>query len=88
MAEDILHRIGLENSDMTLDFTAEIYKCVLVMIEYLCSSMANKPLKHLGMPLPNCTATVSTSVKLDLQQSYNMIDLLPYVQTNISKLMS
>ena len=50
MAENILHRIRLERSDMTLGFTTEIYSCTLVMIEDLCLSIANKLLKHLGMP--------------------------------------
>ena len=45
MAEDILHRIWLERSDMTLDFTKEIYNCTLVMIEDLCVCMANQPLQ-------------------------------------------
>ncbi|XP_065567295.1 uncharacterized protein LOC136031556 [Artemia franciscana] len=42
MAEDILHRIWLERSDMTLDFTTEIYNCTLVMIEDFSLSVANK----------------------------------------------
>ena len=48
----------------------------------------NKLLKHLGMPSPNRTAAISTCVELDREQSYNTIDLLSYVQTNISKLTS
>ena len=58
------------------------------MIEDLCFSMANKLLKHLGMPSPNRTAEISTLVELDREQSYNTIDLLTYIQTNISKLTS
>ena len=79
MAENILHRIRLERSDMTLDFTTEIYNCTLVMIEDLCLSIANKLLKHLGMPSPNRTASISTCVEWDREQSYNTIDLLSYV---------
>ena len=75
MAEDILNRIRLERSDMTLAFTKEIYNCTLVMIEDLCLPMANKLLKHLGMPSPNLTAAISTCV-------------LSYIQTNTSKLTS
>ena len=40
------------------------------------------------MPPPNCNAAVSTCVELDREQSYNMRDLLSYVQNNISKLTS
>ena len=80
MAENILHRIRLDRSDMTLDFTTEIYNCTLVMIEDLCLSIANKLLKHLGMPSPNRTTSISTCVEWDRKQSYNTIDLLSYVK--------
>ena len=79
MAKNIFHQIRLERSDMTLDFTTEIYNCTLVMIEDLRLSIANKLLKHLGMPSPNCTASISTCVEWDCEQSYNTIDLLSYV---------
>ena len=73
---------------MTLDFTTKIYNCTLVMTEDLCLSMANKLLKHLGMLSPNLTAAISTCLESDREQSYNTIDLLSYVQTNVSKLTS
>ena len=79
MAENILHQILLERSDMTLDFTTEIYSCTLVMIEDMCLYIANKLLKHLGMPSPNRTATISKCAEWDREQSYNTIDLLSYV---------
>ena len=63
MAENILHRIRLERSDMTLDFTKEIYTCTLVVIEDLFLIFANKLLKHLGMPSANRTASISTRVE-------------------------
>ena len=86
MAKDILHLTRLERSDITLNFTTEIYNVTLVMIEDLCLSMANKLLKHLEMSSHNCAAAISTFVELDREQSYNTIDLLTYIQTNISKL--
>ena len=73
---------------MTLDFRTQIYNCTLVMIEDLWLSMANKLFNHLGMPSLNRTAAISKCVELDREQSYNTIDLLSYVQTNISKLTS
>ena len=88
MSEDILHRKQLETSDMTFDFTSEIYNYTLVIIEDLCVRMANKPLQDLGMPSPNRIAAVSTCVELDREQSYSTSDLLSYVQNNISKLTS
>ena len=69
MSEDILYQKQLETSDMTFDFTSEIYNYTLVIIEDLCLHMANKPLQDLGMPSPNRIAAVSTSVELDREQS-------------------
>ena len=73
MAENILHRTRLERSDVTLDFKTEIYDCTLVMIKDLCLSIANKLLKHLEMPSLNRTASSSTCVEWDREQSYNTI---------------
>ncbi|VDN05613.1 unnamed protein product, partial [Onchocerca ochengi] len=42
MAEDILHRIRSEYSNMNMDFTTEIYNEALIMIEDLCLQIANK----------------------------------------------
>ena len=75
MSEDILHRIRLETSDITFDFTSEIYKYTLVIIEDLCVCMANKPLQDLGMPSPNRTATVSTCVELNRERSYSSFEI-------------
>ena len=80
MSEDILHRKQLETSEMTFDFTSEIYNDTFVIIEDLCVRMANKPLQDLGMPSPNRIAAVSTCVELDREQSYSTSDLLSYVQ--------
>ena len=88
MSEDILHRKQLDTSDMTFDFTSEIYNYTLVIIEDLCVRMANKPLQDLGMPSPNRIAAVSICLELDREQSYSTSDLLSYVQNNISKLTS
>jgi len=88
MTADILHRKRLETSDMTFDFTSEIYNYTLVIIEDLCVCMTNKPLQDLGMPSPNRNAVVSTCVEFDREQSYNTSDLLSYLQNNIYKLTS
>ena len=49
------------------------------MIEDSFLSIANKLLKHLGMPSPNRIASISTSVEWDREQSYKTIDLMSYV---------
>ena len=47
MAEDLLHQIQLERSDMTLNLTTDIYNWTLVMIEDVCLSIANKLLSRI-----------------------------------------
>ncbi|VDN02004.1 unnamed protein product, partial [Onchocerca ochengi] len=86
MAEDILHRIRGENSNMNMDFTAEINNEALIMIEDLCLQIANKVLNQLGMPSLNRSAAASFDVELHREQNYNIADLSSYVQSNISKL--
>ncbi|VDN07354.1 unnamed protein product, partial [Onchocerca ochengi] len=75
MAEDILHQIRSENSNMNMDFTAEIYNEELIMIEDLCLQIANKVLNQLGMPSPNRSAASSFDVELLREQNYNIADL-------------
>ncbi|VDM97499.1 unnamed protein product, partial [Onchocerca ochengi] len=86
MAGDILHRIRSENSNMNIDFTAEIYNEALIMIEDLFLQIANKVLNQLGLPSPNRSAAASFDVELHHEQNYNIADLSSYVQSNISKL--
>ena len=86
MAEDILHRTCMENSNMNMDFTAEIYNEALIMIEDLCLEIANKVLKQLGMSSPNRSAAASFDVEFRREQNYNTSDLLSYVQSNIPKI--
>ncbi|XP_039282934.1 uncharacterized protein LOC120351055 [Nilaparvata lugens] len=86
MAEDILHRVRLENANMTLEFTEAIYNEALINIEDKCLAIANKVLSQLGMPAPTRTATAAFDVDLRREQSYNINDLQAYVQSNIPKL--
>ncbi|XP_039292573.1 uncharacterized protein LOC120353338 [Nilaparvata lugens] len=86
MAEDILHRVRLENANMTLEFTEAIYNEALINIEDKCLAIANKVLSQLGMPAPTRTATAAFDVDLHHEQSYNINDLQAYVQSNIPKL--
>ncbi|CAL1298208.1 unnamed protein product [Larinioides sclopetarius] len=86
MAEDILHRVRLENVNMTLEFTEDIYNKALINIEDKCLAIANKVLSQLGMLAPTRTATVAFDVDLRREQSYNIDDLQTYVQSNIPKL--
>ena len=48
MSEDILHPKQLETSDMTFDFTSEIYNYTLVIIEDLCVRMEKKTSSGFG----------------------------------------
>jgi len=87
MAKDIFHRKRLEMSDMRFDFTSEIFKYTLVIIEDLCVCMA-KNLFRIWECLYLIVTVLFQHVKLDREQSYSTSDLLSYVQNSISKLMS
>ncbi|VDO46635.1 unnamed protein product [Onchocerca flexuosa] len=69
MAEDILHRIRSENSNLNMDFTVEIYNEALIMIEDLCLQIAKKVLDQLGMSSPNRSASASFDIKLHREQN-------------------
>jgi hypothetical protein len=86
MAEDIFRRIHKKESNMQMDFPAEIYNEALIMIEDLCLKISNTVLNQLGMPSPNRSAAVLLDVELCREQNYNTDDLLSYVQSNIHKL--
>uniref|UniRef100_A0A8R1XWJ1 ATP-dependent DNA helicase n=1 Tax=Onchocerca volvulus TaxID=6282 RepID=A0A8R1XWJ1_ONCVO len=86
MVKHEVHRIRKENSNMNMDFTAEIYNEALIMIENLYLQIANKVLNQLGMPSPNRSVAASFDVELRREQSYNTADLFSYVQSHIPKL--
>ncbi|XP_069180819.1 uncharacterized protein [Procambarus clarkii] len=86
MAENIIRRIREENSNMNMDFTAEVYNETLIMIEDLGLEIANKVLNQLEMPSPNRSAAASFDEELRCEQNYNTGDLLSYVQSNIPNL--
>ena len=69
LSEKHKSQIRSKRSDMTMDFKAEIYNCTFVMIEDLSLCLANKPIKHFGMPSPNRTAALFACVELDREQS-------------------
>ena len=86
MAEAILHRVSLENANMTMEFTEVIYNERLLNIKGKCFAITNKVLSQLGMPAPIRKATASFGVHLRRAQSYNTGDQLSYVQSIIPKL--
>ncbi|GFX73264.1 ATP-dependent DNA helicase [Trichonephila clavipes] len=85
-AEDILHRVRLENGNMAMEFTEGIYNETLINIEDKCLTIANKVLIQLGMPAPTRAQIGSFDVDLRREQSYNISDLQLYLQSNIPKL--
>ena len=86
VVEDIFRGIREENTNMNMNFTAEIYNEALIMIEDLCLEIANRVLSQLGMPSPNRSAVVSNDIILRPRQTYNTGDVVSYVQSNIPQL--
>ncbi|VDO42978.1 unnamed protein product [Onchocerca flexuosa] len=69
---------------MNLHFAAEIYDEELIMIEDLCSQMANEVPNQLGIPSPNRSASASydvdciankITIRLTFSQTCNQIFL-------------
>ncbi|BHF84822.1 hypothetical protein SprV_0902797400 [Sparganum proliferum] len=84
MAEDILCRQRKQST--IVDFSPDIYNEALIMIEDMCTEIANKVLDQLGMPSPNRSAAASLHVDLRREENYNTLELLSYLQSNIPKL--
>ena len=80
MTEDILHRVCLENTNMTMEFTQGIYNQALINIEDKYLAIANKDLSQFGMPSPTLASTASFDVDLSHEYSYNTRDLQSYIQ--------
>ncbi|XP_076756486.1 uncharacterized protein LOC143432268 [Xylocopa sonorina] len=49
MSEDILHRMRRINANLNIQCTSNIYNAVLILIEDVCLTIANKSLTELGM---------------------------------------
>ncbi|GFY07989.1 ATP-dependent DNA helicase [Trichonephila clavipes] len=69
MAEDILHRVRLENGNMVMEFREGIYNETLINIEDKCLTIANKVLIQLGMAASTRTEIGSFDVDLHREQS-------------------
>jgi pyrimidine operon attenuation protein/uracil phosphoribosyltransferase len=83
MGEDILHRVRVENLDLDITFTTEVYNEALINIEAHCLVIANKFLYQLGMPSPIRSAAPPVDVEFFREQNYNIEALMSYVQSNI-----
>ncbi|GFV05307.1 ATP-dependent DNA helicase [Trichonephila clavipes] len=53
MSEDILHRLYAANQNPDIQFTPNVDKEALILIEDICLTIANKALVQLGMPASN-----------------------------------
>ena len=80
-----MHRIGVENANLIMEFTEDIYTETLINIEDKCLPIANKVLSQLGMPSPTRAATLF-DVDLSREHNYNTGDVRSYIQSNIPKL--
>lgn len=86
MSEDVLHRVRRQTLNPTLQMTAEIYNETLIMIEDMCSLMANKVLSCLGMTAPNRHMHDALNHELQREQQYDTEALAETVRTNVPQL--
>ena len=80
MSEDILHELIIQNPNLNINFSAEIYDKALTLLEDLCLSMTGRTLKMYCMPAPmrenNPNQLCSEMLR---ETNYNLTELTQYV---------
>jgi len=59
-----------------------MYNKALIAIEYLCIVIANLPLSHFSMYLPNRSASDLMNAEIDCELQYNTVEMAAIVTRN------
>ncbi|GFX64975.1 ATP-dependent DNA helicase [Trichonephila clavipes] len=86
MSEDILHRLRATNQNPDIQFTPNVYNEVLILIEDICLTIANKALVQLGMPASNRPANNLFDGDLQRETHYDSDELGTFVRTKLPQL--
>ena len=87
-SEDILHQTRILHNDMEMEYSDIIFNTVLVIIEDKLISLGGLELKSFGLPQPNRSGESDTVTNLYSEMSYDIQELLIYLQENESKMTS
>ncbi|KFM73771.1 hypothetical protein X975_17061, partial [Stegodyphus mimosarum] len=86
MSEDILHRMRRINANSNIQFTSNIYNEVLILIEDVCLTIANKPLTELGMIALNRSDNDIFDRDIQRETHFDVNELQTFVRINLPKL--
>jgi hypothetical protein len=82
LCEDILLKLRRENPQLQINFSAEIFNRGLILLEDICLSMTERPLKFVGLPTPNRGACSPLSAEILRETNYNTQVLQEFVASN------
>ncbi|XP_055943869.1 uncharacterized protein LOC129975030 [Argiope bruennichi] len=86
MSEDILHRMRRINANPNIQFTSNVYKEALILIEDVCLTIANKSLTELGMIAPNRSGNDIFDRDIRREMHFDVNELQTFVRINLPKL--
>ncbi|GFX85927.1 ATP-dependent DNA helicase [Trichonephila clavipes] len=86
LSEDILHRIRRINVNPNIQFTSNIYNEVLILIEDICLTIANKSLAESGMIVPNKSGNDIFDRDIHRETHFDVNELQTFVRTKLPKL--
>ncbi|KAK7097307.1 hypothetical protein V1264_004307 [Littorina saxatilis] len=86
MAEDILHRAQLQNPQVQLAYTDNIFEAALVLLQDKVRSLGGSDLGTYGLPSPSPDPDEKLSKEVLAETSYNVEELADYIQENEPKL--
>uniref|UniRef100_A0A2S2QE76 Uncharacterized protein n=1 Tax=Sipha flava TaxID=143950 RepID=A0A2S2QE76_9HEMI len=73
MTVDILHQHRTRCNDLTISFSDAMYNEALIAIEDHCIIIANLPLSHFDLHLPNRNASDLINPELNRELQYNIV---------------
>lgn len=87
MSEDILARLRRNNVNDNIQFSAEIFNEVLIILEHKCLSICSKPLLQFGLPAPERNSDNANNADLLREKNYNTTELKKFIESNKPLLM-
>ena len=86
LSEDIMLQTKRENQTLLIEFSNEIYKRCLMLLEDLCVSMSGRNLDQFGLPTPRRNENNLQNSEILREQNYNTNELMTYVSENQPRL--
>ncbi|GFQ76044.1 ATP-dependent DNA helicase [Trichonephila clavata] len=85
LSEDILHQVRIQQRNMDLEFSTEIFNEALIIIEDKVRSLGGSDLKSIGLPQP--LRDSSTITDMLRERTYNVSELRKFLEENEDKML-